>query len=384
VWSPFGGVRSPFAAYCLLAFFIVTGPARADCPSNPDALGTSRTIAVDPSEHPFLGAFQYRESLPLNDREVVLTFDDGPLPPYTNRVLDVLAAECVKATFFIVGRMAHAYPQLVKRVHHEGHTLANHSQNHPFTFHKMPIEPARQEIEDGFASIRAALGDAEGSGVTRFFRIPGLLRQDAVEEYLSARGYMTWSVDVLADDWRRIRADEVVHRALNRLESRGKGILLLHDIRRATVLALPTLLRELKERGFKIVHVVEASSELPKTQTQPEQWAVRRSERAAIARLWPSADIATHLLPEPVLPAPDASNFRYWRLGGKPRRAERVLHGPGRKEARTASSRRSSAHGRHGPSVTSSSFRSKAHASSTGTRAERSQPTPIWLGAGRP
>src|SRR5262249_5750838 len=154
--------------------------------------------------------------------------------------------------------------------------------NHPFTFHKMPIELARQEIEDGFASIRAALGDAEGSGVTRFFRIPGLLRQDAVEEYLSARGYMTWSVDVLADDWRRIRADEVVHRALNRLESRGKGILLLHDIRPATVLALPTLLRELKERGFKIVHVVEASIELPKTQTQPEQWAVRRSERAAI------------------------------------------------------------------------------------------------------
>jgi peptidoglycan-N-acetylglucosamine deacetylase len=359
-------MRSSFAAHCLLAFFTVMGPAaRADCPDNPGALGTSRTIAVDPAEHPFLGAFHYRESLPLNDREVVLTFDDGPLPPYTNRVLDILAAECVKATFFLVGRMARAYPQLVKRTHHDGHTLANHSQNHPFTFHKMPIEQARQEIEDGFASIRAALGDAEG--VTSFFRIPGLLRQDAVEEYLSARGYMTWSVDVLADDWRRISADEVVHRALSRLESRGKGILLLHDIQPATVLALPILLRELKERGYKIVHVVEASAERPKTATRPEQWAVMRSERPSLASLWPRAEIAGRALPEPVLaapgmgnfgiadpadpaapgavalsprslqftaapsadllPAPDASNFRYWRMD-KPRRAARILPRP--------------------------------------------------------
>src|SRR5262245_42868135 len=95
------------AAYGLLALLIASGPASAaDCPDNPSALGTSRTIAVDPSEHALLGGLQYRESLPLNDREVVLTFDDGPLPPYTNRILEALAAECVKATFFMVGRMA--------------------------------------------------------------------------------------------------------------------------------------------------------------------------------------------------------------------------------------------------------------------------------------
>src|SRR4051812_17027089 len=81
----------------LLLATIMAGPAAAaDCPGNPAALGVSRTIVVDPTEHALLGGLQYRESLPLNDREVVLTFDDGPLPPYTTRVLDILASECVK------------------------------------------------------------------------------------------------------------------------------------------------------------------------------------------------------------------------------------------------------------------------------------------------
>jgi hypothetical protein len=210
--------------------------------------------------------------------------------------------------------------------------------------------------------------------VSHFFRIPGLLRQDAVEDYLSARGYMTWSVDVLADDWRRISADEVVQRALSRLDARGKGILLLHDIQPATVLALPVLLRALKERGYRIVHVVEARAARPKTATRPEQWAVMRSERAPASSRWPRAEITGRDFPEPVLaapsmsnfgiadpagpaaltpvalsprslqltaapdadllPAPDASNFRYWRLAGKPRRAARILTRPtAKKEA---------------------------------------------------
>src|SRR5262245_20450734 len=127
-----------------ICFSLIAGAASgtsaamaADCPGNPNALGVSRTLVVDPTEHPLLGVLNYRESLPLNDREVVLTFDDGPLPPYTTHVLDVLASECIKATFFLVGRMAQGYPHLVKRIQADGHTIANHSQNHPFTFHKM-------------------------------------------------------------------------------------------------------------------------------------------------------------------------------------------------------------------------------------------------------
>jgi len=308
-------MRRKLAATCLLVSCILASclsatligaAAAADCPGNPGALGTSRTIAVDPTEHRRLGAFQYRETLPLNDREVVLTFDDGPLPPYTGQILDVLAKECVKATFFMVGRMAHTYPHVVKRAHAEGHTIGNHSQNHPFSFHRMTVDQASREIEDGFTSIRAALG--EPSGVTRFFRIPGLLRQESVEAYLASRNYMTWSVDFMADDWTRIGASEIVRRALDRLEVRGRGILLLHDIHNATALALPTLLKELKARGYKIVHVVEAGPGQPKTATLPEQWIVR-GMRTVQAGHWPLVQLASVTLSDPVLQAPDMQNF---------------------------------------------------------------------------
>src|SRR5262249_48728114 len=163
------------------------------------------------------------------------------------------------------------------------------------------------EIEDGFTSIRTALGDPDG--VANFFRIPGLLRQEPVEEYLASRGVMTWSVDFLADDWTHIKADEIVRRALNRIEARGKGILLLHDIHPKTALALPTLLHELKAHGFKIVHVVPADAEHPKTATLPEQWRVVRTARRD--GIWPYVEVslATLSMPEPVLEAPSVKNF---------------------------------------------------------------------------
>src|SRR6476469_8767078 len=103
----------------------------AECPGHPDALGTSRTLVVDPHEHPRIGTMQYRETLPLKDHEVVLTFDDGPLPKYSNQILEILAAQCVKATFFLVGRQANANPEGVRKVRNAGHTVATHTQNHP-------------------------------------------------------------------------------------------------------------------------------------------------------------------------------------------------------------------------------------------------------------
>src|SRR5581483_8600792 len=256
----------------LLASLALAGAAdAAECP--PDAMGVSRTIVVDPTEHARLGSMQYSESLPLKDKEVVLTFDDGPLPPYTNRILDTLASECVKATFFMVGRMVRGYPNIVRRVYAEGHTIANHSMNHPFNFHRISVDQAAKEIEGGYQSLVSVLGDPKA--VSPFFRIPGLLRQDSVETYLTAHDMMTWSVDFMADDWTHISAHEIVRRAVHRIETKGKGILLLHDIQPATALGLPDLLRELKAKGFKIVHVVPATAERPKTVTEPAQWAVR-------------------------------------------------------------------------------------------------------------
>jgi peptidoglycan/xylan/chitin deacetylase (PgdA/CDA1 family) len=113
---------------------------------------------------------QYRESLPLEDHEVVLTFDDGPLPPRTNHVLDTLACECVKATFFLVGKMATTYPDVVRKIVAAGHTVGTHSQTHPLRLHKVPLAKAEQEISDGIASVTAVLGEPPAP----FFRIPPL------------------------------------------------------------------------------------------------------------------------------------------------------------------------------------------------------------------
>jgi peptidoglycan/xylan/chitin deacetylase (PgdA/CDA1 family) len=248
-----------------------TAAARAaDCPGNPDALGTSRTIVVDPREHPRVGTMQYGETLPLQDREVVLTFDDGPLPAHTNAILDILAAQCVKATFFLVGRMAKEFPQDVRRIHDAGHTIGTHSENHPFQFGKLPPERMAAEIDDGIAHVAAALADP--SQLAPFFRIPGLRRSDAVEAALSSRGIMNWSADFPADDWRKISPAQVAHFALSRLEAKGKGVLLLHDIQARTQAALPVILQQLKERGYRVVHVVPATPDRPKTETDPAQW----------------------------------------------------------------------------------------------------------------
>jgi len=263
-----GIMRNTIAACAILVLLIGTADAE-QCP--PGALGVSRTLVVGPNEHSRVGSMQYPETLPLNDHEIVLTFDDGPLPRYTSPILETLASECVKATFFMVGQMARAYPSMVRRVYDEGHTVANHTQNHPIR--KMSMDQAAREIEEGFASLREAIGDPQA--VSPFFRIPGLLRQKSVEQYLAAHGDMTWSADFLADDWTRINDSEVARRAISRIEARGKGILLLHDIHPRTVLALPEILNELKSRGYKIVHVVPAAADRPKTVTSAEQWVAR-------------------------------------------------------------------------------------------------------------
>ena len=87
------------------------------CPGNPDALGTSRILSISPSDFKRIGSMQYTKTLPLYDHEVVITFDDGPIPPYTNAILDTLASQCVKATYFLVGEMAQAYPSVVRRIY---------------------------------------------------------------------------------------------------------------------------------------------------------------------------------------------------------------------------------------------------------------------------
>jgi peptidoglycan/xylan/chitin deacetylase (PgdA/CDA1 family) len=281
------------------------GPALAgDCPGNPGALGTSRTLVVDPREHPRIGTMQYGETLPLEDHEVVLTFDDGPLPRNSNQVLDILASQCVKATFFTIGRMARENPEGVRKLRAAGHSIGTHSQDHPLSMNKMPIERARQEIDDGIASTAAALGDP--AAVAPFFRIPGLLRAEIVEDYLASQGIQTWSADFPADDWRHISSARVFDLAMSRLEAKGKGILLLHDIQARTVAALPKILQALKARGYRIVHVVPATAEQPKTPTDPQQWQLHPTSETVAISHWPKIPSFSYASTE-MLPAPEMS-----------------------------------------------------------------------------
>ena len=253
--------------FFLVALIMTSGLARASndaCPGNPDALGTSRVLAISPSEFKGIGSMQYKQTLPLNDHEVVITFDDGPLPPYSNIILDTLASQCVKATYFLIGRMAHEYPSIVRRIYNAGHSVGTHTENHPLALQRSPLQRVASEVENGVASVDVALGDPKA--LSPFFQIPGLARNNAIDNYLASKSLVTWSADVVADDWfRHISAKAIVQRAMRRLEAKGRGILLLHDIHPATATALPILLQELKARGFRVVQVVATrrSAEIP-------------------------------------------------------------------------------------------------------------------------
>jgi peptidoglycan/xylan/chitin deacetylase (PgdA/CDA1 family) len=246
-----------FCRFCSLAVFAVAlfaGAAVAAPCSNPNALGVSRVLVVDARRTPAVGSVDYGATLPLARREVVLTFDDGPRPPYTNRVLKALADECLQATFFMLGRQANANPGMVREIRAAGHTIGTHTQNHPM--HRMSPRRAVAEISAGIDSVGNALGSRRA--LAPFFRFPGLYRTSAAEHYLRSRELMAWSIDIDSYDYRHTTPNYMLQRVLSNLERRQGGILLMHDIQPKTALILPTLLSKLKARGFRIVHVVPA------------------------------------------------------------------------------------------------------------------------------
>jgi len=257
------------AAACALAFLATLSAAYAgECPGNPDALGTSRVLTLAPGQYKKIGTFQYGDTLPLQDREIVLTFDDGPLASYTTRVLDALAAECVKATFFVVGQMAAANPAALKRAYKEGHTIGTHSEHHAH-LDRIPYDNAVKEIADGIGSAAKALGDR--NAVAPLFRFPYLDPTAQLEDYVLKSGITIMSVDFFAADWKPLAPDQLAAQAIERVERRKRGVFLLHDIHERTALALPIILRELKRRGYRIVHLAPAGSVHADTKAEP--WA---------------------------------------------------------------------------------------------------------------
>ena len=228
------------------------------CPDNPDALGTERVMEVDAGATPRIGRKQFPATLPLHAKELVLTFDDGPWPGTTPRVLDALRHECVHATFFLLGRNSAAHPQLARRALAEGHTIGHHSYSHPLLGH-MSIGKAEADIDRGIAADEFALyGERRTKPTTPFFRFPGFVSNRALLDRMSERSLVVFGADVWASDWLAMSPEQELRLILSRIEHVGRGIVLFHDTKSQTAQMLPAFLRELKRRDYRIVHVISA------------------------------------------------------------------------------------------------------------------------------
>ena len=267
----------------LIVLAVLALPVRA-CPAN--ALGTSRTIAVGAPDGLAVGLKTYPQTLALGDREVVLTFDDGPLPGSTAAVLDALKAECVEATFFLIGRNAEASPGLVRREVAEGHTVGHHTFSHPsLTLRGLTDAAARADIDRGIASDdRAAYGTTGTEPRVRFFRFPGFGDTSPLLQWLAGRGVAVFGADLWASDWLEMTPQAELALLMGRLQRQRRGIILLHDTRPSTAAMLPDLLRALKAGGYRVVHLVPGST-APPVQPAPAGWS-SESERT-LSRMWP-------------------------------------------------------------------------------------------------
>ena len=242
----------------------------ADCPRT-GALGTSRIMTVDAATYPRIGLEDFKETLPLADREVVLTFDDGPALPMDDEVLAVLAEQCVRATFFMVGRPATGMPDAVRKIAAAGHTVAHHTWSHK-NLARISPQSAAHEIDMGIAAVEMALhGVATTVPSTPFFRYPFFDMTQATLDDLQSRGIAVFSADLLADDWVPMTPQQQLALLTDRLEAKRKGIVLLHDPRAQTVAMLGDFLRYLRDNGYRVVHVVPAAPASPAKEQAQEQ-----------------------------------------------------------------------------------------------------------------
>jgi peptidoglycan/xylan/chitin deacetylase (PgdA/CDA1 family) len=241
------------------AWFALTAAAQAaDCP-RPGTLGTARVLAVDAATYPRVGLQSFAQTLPLADKEVVLTFDDGPNPPTTTPILEALARECVRATFFMIGRNAAANPALVKRIAAEGHTIGYHTWSHA-NLMRTPASEAIAQIDRGISAVEMALhGSASSVPTTPFFRFPYFESTPALLDLLQSRGLVVFGADLWASDWRQMTPQQELKLMTDRLNAAGRGIILFHDSKAKTAAMLPDFLRYLRDNQYHVVDVVPAS-----------------------------------------------------------------------------------------------------------------------------
>jgi peptidoglycan/xylan/chitin deacetylase (PgdA/CDA1 family) len=225
--------------------------AEAKC-ANPNALGVARTVEIDTTGGPGFGFEHFKAYDFLRDKEVVLTFDDGPWPGNTPAVLKALAEQCTKAIFFIIGKHAGYHPEIMKQVAAAGQTIGTHTWSHK-DLSKMSEADAKAEIEKGIAAVSIALGNKP---VGPFVRFPALRHPPELLKYVGTRNLGVFSTDFDSFDFKMRRAEQVVKSVKTRLEKHGKGIVLMHDFQHPTAEAVPEILKWMKDNGYKVVQIV--------------------------------------------------------------------------------------------------------------------------------
>jgi peptidoglycan/xylan/chitin deacetylase (PgdA/CDA1 family) len=191
----------------------------------------------------------------LRPGEVILTFDDGPRAGKTPDILDTLDRYGVKATFLMLGSAAKANPRLAQLVAQRGHTVGSHTYNHT-DLGNLSRQAALEEIARGEAAVAEALGNEQ---LSPFFRFPYLSQTGYLRTTLLQGDMIVLDVDIDSKDYYKDSVDLVAARTLDRLEARGSGIILFHDIHQRTVDMLPDFLAELEARGYSVVRLVPAS-----------------------------------------------------------------------------------------------------------------------------
>ena len=204
---------------------------------------------------------QYRRTPGLGPKDIALTIDDGPNPQVTPVVLQVLARHCLKATYFLVGWYAHAYPGLVRQEAAAGHFIGTHTFNHPDNLRRLTTQQAEAEITQGFEAAQGALASgtpAEKAQLVPFFRFPGLNDTKELSQWLAARRVAVVGADFGANDWTNISPEGIRHRALLEAAQTHGGILILHDSHMHTAEALDDLITSLEQQGYRFVQLVPA------------------------------------------------------------------------------------------------------------------------------
>jgi len=219
---------------------------------NPSALGIARVVQIDTTGGPGFGFEHFKAYDFLRDHEIVLTFDDGPWPGNTDRVLKALAENCTKALFFPIGKHAGYHPEILKQVAAAGHTIGSHTWSHK-DLSKLSDDEAKAEIEKGIAAVSIALGNKP---VGPFFRFPALRHPPEMVKYVGTRNIGIFSTDMDSFDFKMRKPQQVIKSVMSKLEKHGKGIILMHDFQHATAEAVPELFKQLKAGGYKVVQVV--------------------------------------------------------------------------------------------------------------------------------